>query len=323
MKWLGFSPGFVQDDGVTVRVALSFLSASFVTSEDGWILDGIRRTEGSTCLLAGGSLFGARFGVNVVSDGLDQIGGALATVGAAGMDTFTMANPPPGTPGPFLLGANRWLWGWAPVNRLSSFDLEGGDFQLFAPVPLGGPALAFTSPVAAGSLFLFKEYDEKDGGTFQGKIAWSDGVKPPATYLQPPSPDDDYGSPAYAHTHVGFLKGIGRKDVNSYDSVELWASPFSGDPEQARAPARGEAAFGEGHVENHRRVRASGSVHLASARRSPGARHLEPPDFEATDRRAAERLQLQEVPRRQPLASLGLQVQAKLGRLPLSRSRWP
>lgn len=233
MKWLGFNPtSMVQDDGTTVRVALSFSAAVFVTGPDGVVVDGFQ-THTPDCSLSSASVRSARFAVHVASQGATVFGGVLAEIGTESVETVTLTTPPPGVPGPWYpLGPERWVWGWAPNNRLSSTDLSGGDFQLFAPVPLSGPALAFLSPVSAGSIFLFQEYDTKDGGTFQGKIAWSDGIKAPESYLVPPSSNDDYGFPAYAHTRVGFLKGIGRKDVNSFDSVELWSTPFSEDPAQ-------------------------------------------------------------------------------------------
>ncbi len=59
---------------------------------------------------------------------------------------------------------------------------------------------------------------------------WSDGIAPPAVYLEPSAPNDAYGSPMYANSHLGFFRGINRQDINTYDSVELWASPYSDDP---------------------------------------------------------------------------------------------
>ena len=130
-----------------------------------------------------------------------------------------------------MLGDDRWLWWWAPVDRLSTVSAkDGSGFQMFAAVTFSSTAVEYTGLTTTGPLFLMEELAKDDGGHVQGKIAYSDGVSPTKPYLVPDNPNDDYGSPAFANTHVGFMKGITQKSLNVYDSVEIWATPYSTNP---------------------------------------------------------------------------------------------
>jgi hypothetical protein len=225
----------VVDDGTAVRAGLTMWSprniATFV-GDDGMGLDAFRVTGGKPdCRLEAMSVFGKRLAVEVSSPKVDAFGGILADIGAMTSPpaTFDIASPPAGGPQFCLLGDSRWLWWWTPTDRFSTVSAsDGSEFQIFATAL--DPIMGYSVPATTGSLFLAQEYELMGGGHVQGKIAYSDGVSPMKPYLVPPNPNDDYGYPAFASTHVGFMKGISQKDINLFESVELWATPYSEDP---------------------------------------------------------------------------------------------
>ena len=175
-------------------------------------------------------------------------------------------------PQQWVLGADRWLWWWAPVDRLSTVSAkDGSGFQIFAAVTFSSTAQMYVDPTTTGPLFLTKEYDLTDGGHLQGKIAYSDGVSPTKPYLVPDNPNDDYGSPAFANTHVGFMKGITQKSLNLYDSVEIWATPYSTNPSELKPELIGAFPFtsmatlvgGWGHLGTATKIPPDDSLGLA------------------------------------------------------------
>lgn len=234
-----FTPGSsVHDDGAVVRIGLALESSKHsvvFTSGDGAALDGIRGSlSANLCHFWTGSLWGSRLAVMTGPLGANTRGGVLADVGSApqSVTTFTLQSPPSGVPQRTPLGSKRWLWWWVPVARFSTVSaVDGSDFAMFAKEGSGQTAL-LSGPTSAGSIFLFDEWVYNDAGDAQRRISWSDGKLPAAAYLTPPVWNDDFGVPAFANSHVGFFRGINRKNINQYDAVELWASPFSLSPGQ-------------------------------------------------------------------------------------------
>jgi hypothetical protein len=231
----------VVDDGTTVRVGLTMWTkhnVAIIAGDDGMGLDAFRDTSGDfDCRLAATSVWQDQFAIHLQDHDAKHFGGIVGTVGqmAASPVVFTIPEPPPvGGPQQFVLGNDRWLWWWTPVDRLSTVSSkDGSDFQMFAKAV--GSIMGYSDSATTGPLFLAQEYELNEAGSHvQGKIAYSDGVSPMKPYLVPPDPNDDYGYPAFANSHVGFMKGIGQKDVNLYDSVEIWATPYSADPSQLK-----------------------------------------------------------------------------------------
>jgi hypothetical protein len=61
------------------------------------------------------------------------------------------------------------------------------------------------------------------------EIYISDGVQEGTPYLVPPA-GSDYFAPAFADTHVIWLRGLNQDlSTQAFEQVEVWASPFSAD----------------------------------------------------------------------------------------------
>jgi len=245
-----FTPGSsLHDDGVSVRIGLALESSKHsvvFASSDGSALDGIRGTLGPTeCHFWSGAQWGGRIAVMTGPLGSNERGGVLADIGTKPSDvvSFALQSPPPGTPQRTPLGEKRWLWWWAPVARFSTVSaVDGSDFTMFAKEGDGQTAL-LSGPISAGAIFLFDEWVLEDGGDAQRRISWSDGKQAPAAYLTPPVWTDDFGAVAFANSHVGFMRGVKRKGINSYDEVEVWASPFSETPSQLKPETVAKLTF--------------------------------------------------------------------------------
>jgi hypothetical protein len=249
-KLVGSDPGYtpaseVHDDGSEVRIGLNFgfqAVAALIARRDGWGVDGIRNHfEPAECHLWGINLFGERFGVMVAPFddspfGNGPKGGVLGRIGAT-IDSpvgFTIPVPTAGYgPGERRMGQARWAWRWGDSGRLTSVSsTDGSGFAEFATSSPRGPFLMIPFVVNTGRRFLFDVYELHDGGAVQSTIQSSDGIAPAEPYLVPASPDEHYGFPAYANSHVAFIKGINMRDINLFDRTELWASPFSDNPDE-------------------------------------------------------------------------------------------
>jgi hypothetical protein len=88
--------------------------------------------------------------------------------------------------------------------------------------------LSLGGPTAIGASFLFDVVERPDGGALQAYIGRSDGVAPVERFIAG-SPQEWVGAPMFAHSHIGWQKGIGPKRVNEFEAVELWASTYAGD----------------------------------------------------------------------------------------------
>lgn len=235
-----FTPGSsVHDDGSVVRIGLALESSKhsvIFASGDGVALDGIRGSlAADLCHFWTGSLWGSRLAVMTGPLGMDTRAGILADVGSnpESVTVFALQSQPFGVPQRTPLGSKRWLWWWVPVDRFSTVSaVDGSDFVMFAKAEQPGYALDYGDPVSTGSQFLFDEYQAQEVGLPQRVIAYSDGMTAPQTYLKPSASSDDYGSPAFANSQVGFFRGVNRIQENVYGSVELWSTPYSENPQQ-------------------------------------------------------------------------------------------
>jgi len=228
------SPGWsVHDDGAVTRIALAFLSplyAGVFADSEGMGLALIRLVDGSgDCYTPAAAVWGERFAVLVdaFTDPKSH-GGVLGGVGAStgSPSLFTLPNAV-GGPQRFALGATRWVWEWGMPNRLTGISaLDGSGFTEIAKAFGGGDYAGIAEPVSTGSTFLANYYQIFDGGDVQARIGWSDGTSPLQPYLIPEQQSDGYGAVAYAHTHVGFQKGVTKLQDFKYTSVELWAAKY-------------------------------------------------------------------------------------------------
>ena len=58
------------------------------------------------------------------------------------------------------------------------------------------------------------------------RIHRSDGLSPSAPYFEP-APLGSFGGAAYAHTHIGMLRGYNNQGISVFDYMEVWATPYS------------------------------------------------------------------------------------------------
>lgn len=237
---LGTGTGFiptsrVHDDSATVRVGLSFSSQTtdfaIYALDSGQGLDGFRSVAG-TCRVVGGSLWGERLGVKVEKKGQETNSGLVGKIGDSNDPiAFSHATQPPGGAQRLVLGSARWVWWWAPAYSYTSVSaLDGSDYVQFAKTAFPNGIVYLGEPVTTGKTFLFQAFVGDDAGVAHGKIMWSDGIAPPEVYLEPADPNDAYGSPIYANSHVAYFHGVQILDTNKFQSVELWTSPYSADP---------------------------------------------------------------------------------------------
>lgn len=233
----------VQDDGTTTRVGLLFEYNVLKTSkniavyalESGQALDAFRGgIDGDACHLWGASLWGERFAVKVGTYSGETNSGIIGKLADSAQPIgFTHPSQPPGGSQGFYLGSDRWVWWWAPTYAYTSVSaLDGSGYLLFANSAQPNSLVYVGEPVTTGKTFLFQGFVGDDAGIAHGKIMWSDGFTAPETYLEPADPNDVYGSPIYANSHMAFFRGIQPESTNKFASVELWTSHYSEQPSE-------------------------------------------------------------------------------------------
>ncbi len=270
---VGSSPNYValasvvQDDGTAVRVGLEFELPGepglFATAE-GQGLAGLRSASSATkCGIGGVSVYGNRFGVELyreVKQYTAEYGGVLGDLDGPAKSqlpfTASQVNPNAIVQGEWL-GSARWIWWLASYGYGTVSATDGSSYTEFVTMQSPGNFVYLGQPITTGKLFLFGGFVGDDAGMAHGNVYYSDGIAAPQVYIEPTEPDTYYGRPIYANSYVGFFKGIGFKDVNVYNSVELWASPYSEDPSKlkpvklAALPYKGmpvNSAGGWGHA---------------------------------------------------------------------------
>lgn len=226
----------VTDDGTEQVVGLSLVMgpgmASAYAASDGMGRASFRCANAPAHQLWSADAWRGRFAAKAIP--LEEpvtYGGVIGSFSSAtDRATFSMAPPTPGSgAAPTILGDSRWLWRWAPFDRLSSVSaFDGSGFTIFAKAE--GQTLGLTGMTTTGPSFIYWEDFTPDGVIVQGRLMKSDGVEAPSVYLAPTDPDVSFGAPAFAHTHIGFMRGYKRSSVNKFETVELWASPFAEQP---------------------------------------------------------------------------------------------
>ena len=214
----------VDDDGTSTRASLLVSDKlgylALVTDSAGRVLDEYRvRDETGLCdycsVVTG--LSNGHFGMlSQATSSSGRFGLLLVKPGQSATPTLMLPNGR--WMAPVTLGESRWAEGYGSV---SSFSNTTGD-DPYVVTSVGGAS----NVRAAGSHFLF----EKHESAAPSRIEITDGIVPGKPYLVPPD-DSDYFAPAYAHSHVVWLHGIGRDALSGrYETVELLDSPFSLDP---------------------------------------------------------------------------------------------
>jgi hypothetical protein len=234
--------------------------------DDGHVVEGIRASSpNSDCSVFFPAVWGSRFAVRGADQFSVDLGRHPIATGRFGeanhsvfeIDTTAMGL---GVPNRCPLGETRWVWDWAPKPALLSFATENGSGpSVFAK--LSEEVFGFSGPDSAGTHFLFAEYLSV-AGKYATRISTSDGIEPPTPYLVPGT-DEDYGTPRFAHSHVGWFRGTGMQSENKYAKVEVWASTYSPDPSKLEPRKIGDhysTAIHTGAVGGHGRFASSGLV---------------------------------------------------------------
>ncbi len=228
-----FSPNSIATDDATTTILalkLSLPLALAAFSDHGGMAVASFRTSTGNCNIWATSAWKKRIAVRVSEFDSSLYGGVLRSMDSSTPTAvFSIPQDQSGAPSPHVLGDSRWLWRWAPFDRLSSVSaLDGSGFTIFAKAE--GETLGLTGVTTTGPSFVYWEDFTPDGLIVQGRLMQSDGVAPPTVYLAPTDPDVSFGAPAFAHSHIGFMRGFKRSSVNKFENVELWASPFSEQP---------------------------------------------------------------------------------------------
>ena len=236
--------GIVEEEPNQTRVIFNVSDSSsydvYFATQDGWLLDAYQTPNAQPpyCMLFAGAAWGSRYGVLMASDSSTppQLGGLLHTFGdPADPLPFTVTQNVGYGPseGRVPMGATRWAWLITESALVSVSNADGGDFIVagaaFAP-DASPPILEMDNVTTNGSTFLFDEVLGTADGGVTGIVATSDGKSPPAPYLVP-TDGSFYIYPVYAGNYVAWFRGIGYTgQPNSFQSVEVWASPYSADP---------------------------------------------------------------------------------------------
>ena len=252
----GYAAVGIDDENGLTRFGLDALDPSqstegtYYTTADGQALDGFRAIGADVCQPIT-SIRGSRRGiiVTVFPTGKPPVFGGI-------LDSFDSTSPPAlfdvpagqnGGPsgGSIPLGDSRWMWAWVLPERLTSVSaVDGTDFREVAKVQPYGPLAYVEYPVTTGPLFLFHEYlVDADAGTATAIIASSDGIAAPTPYLVP-TDDSFFIDPGCAGTHVAWVRGLHPTDVDTFASVEMWASPYSPNPADLKPYKVDDVPFG-------------------------------------------------------------------------------
>lgn len=209
-----------------------------VTNDEGLALDGYRAPYDPEhrCLMATASIFGDRWGALVSHQeaGARRLGGLLGTLGGE-LQTFTVDPLPTGMgPAPVILGEQRWMmrW-WSP--RLYSVDARRGD-DLVEVSPFDATSTIEQGPLATdGQTFFVQRIST--GAPMASRIDASDGRSPPTPFVEP-GPGAFDGVPAFTGSHVTWFRGRDASSVNRFQSVEVWATPWTPGQQMLPEPFR-------------------------------------------------------------------------------------
>jgi hypothetical protein len=233
-----FDSGEVRDTDRGVVFGLTVWLDSYrvvvFTDEDGWVIDGYRAHVPAGCRLGLPGIGAQRYGVVLTQGefGTHRIGGVLNALDQTESPTpFEVTPTPPGI-GPQIwnaMGDERWVWEFYIDRLVSVSSIDGSGYYTIGQWEAEGPILDINFPTGPGDVFYFEVARLVPPNGVQGIIAQSDGLEPPIPYITPQ--DGSYfGRPAYAHSHIAWLRGTGQTDVNEFATVELWASAYRANP---------------------------------------------------------------------------------------------
>ncbi len=227
----------VTDGDAGVIAAIGFespdgpASGVYFARQDGQVLSGFRTlySQDEDCNILGAALWKDRFGVVLAHSPVNQshrIGGLVGRLAPVFSASSFEISPLPSNLGATdtPMGEARWLWRWYPDQLSSYSNVDGSGGVVFAHID--SSILMLGGPTAVGPAFLSSVVAVGDGGQPVGYVGVSDGVAPLTPYIEG-TPDVWTGAPAFANSHVAWMRGIHpHGDYSTFDSVELWASEF-------------------------------------------------------------------------------------------------
>jgi hypothetical protein len=227
----------VIDDGTGTRVLVDFytdptaVSGDLIADEDGQVLAGFRCVN-PQCLV-GGTIGRSRFGIEVTGAlddaSIGPMGGLLGSVDhPSDLVGYVIDPVPVGWPDEVVMGDHRLLRRWYPDQLGTLSNVDGSGFTIFTKLSQSILSLDWVS--TTGPSFLFDVIEFGDGGV-ERYIARSDGVAAPTRFISA-SPGIWVGASGFANSFLVWQRGLNPQDVNRFDSVELWASPYTEDPAQ-------------------------------------------------------------------------------------------
>jgi hypothetical protein len=122
------------------------------------------------------------------------------------------------------LGTKRLALGHYVAGLVSIDAFQGNPVTIFSEPELTNNIYAVSGLQQANQWFLSLEALIV-GDRIKTVLVISDGITK-SVPLMSPVPEEDDGTPAFANTHVGWLRGYGYKDLNTFEKVEIWASEF-------------------------------------------------------------------------------------------------
>lgn len=226
----------VHDDGHTVRLAVSIAGANIavITDPEGQVLEAFRHDHG-TNFISAMYIHGLRYALPLLEKSNPTPWGVLGEIGGPDPLIFQPVLPKPslgsGSQG-YALSSKRWAW-WVSQAAMVSFDaFVGNPLTIFSETKYLEPPYSIEGLVEADDSFLSVEYRAYQQRA-KPMILLSEGKELGAEML-PWADGYDEATPMFAHTHMAWLRAYGFKAINTYETVELWASPFSKDPSQLK-----------------------------------------------------------------------------------------
>lgn len=224
-----------NDAYVTLTLIASPWPMTLIVRQDGTVIDGFRvARDDSTYLIRGSSIWDDHYGVliskKLSANNFDYGGFLVSTKAPSTLKTFEYKPYPAGVSATFIpMARSRWLW-TTSCKYVSVSAFDGLDLQTAAICGSSVLQLSYP-PTQTGTRFIFAETWTPDNIQVKSRISYTDGVAPPTPFIV--SPDDAfYEDPTYAHSHIAWTRGIGPKGPGLFDTVEIWASKYSDDPNE-------------------------------------------------------------------------------------------
>ena len=216
-----------QADGPRLLL-MAQINQFLVTAADGTLLDAYR-PKGTGCAAHAGSTWADRHALLFYHDKGTSALEFGVLIGAPGVapNLFPLNYPIGDGPQWMALGPARLGFDWGAPGAVSVSVVDGTSFTNFAPATAKGPVFLVEGPAATPDGFLVREARQTTE-----TLAFSDGVM--ATQPWGSAPDAYDGSVVFADTHVAWRRGFNKKDINVYESVELWAAEYTPNPAQVK-----------------------------------------------------------------------------------------